>query len=83
LPSIIDNEYNSIIKSIEYATSKGRTETYLKKTPRKEVKDRLEREGYWFFSLGGSFECPMTFYGVSWKIEKPKKKWYHRLFLKC
>ena len=80
LPVIIDKEYNSIKKSIEYSTERGATETYLNKIPRKEVKDRLEHEGYWFLSFGGSLEFPIIVYGVSWKIEEPKKKWYHWLF---
>lgn len=80
LLSVIDKKYKSIIESIERATKEGRTNvTFGFLPPCKEVIERLENDGYWLYSIGDNWMCPKM-YGVSWKVEEPKKKWYHRLF---
>jgi hypothetical protein len=80
LPSVIDKKYKSIIESIERATKEGRTDVAFGFLPPcKEVIERLEQEGYWLYSIGDNWMFPKM-YGVSWKVQEPKKKWYHRLF---
>jgi len=82
LPSIIDGKYKSIMESIEWAIRNGRTDVALGFTPPcKDVIDRLEKEGYWFYSTGDDWMFPKI-YGISWKKEERKKKWYHKIFSK-
>jgi len=80
LPSVIDRKYKSIIESIDRATKEGKTNfTFGFTPPRKEVIEKLEKEGYWIYSIGDNWIYPKM-YGVSWEVVEPKIKWYQKIF---
>lgn len=83
LPSIINDEYESIIKRIAEASAKGKTDICFGfDMPNGRVVDRLRHDGFRFYSTGGDFMFP-AMYSLTWKREVKKvaeKRWYYRFF---
>ncbi len=72
-PSIIEKEYESIMEDIKSNANKGKFDMWLDKFPSIEVQNRLKEEGFWFYTIGGTFEVPFIFYGISWKKKEANK----------
>ena len=83
MPSIIDKEYDDIMKKIKLASENGETKIYLFDMPNGIVAEKLRRDGYEFYSTGSDHDCFMPFMDmriISWRKRIIKKKWYQKIF---
>lgn len=78
-PLVVADKYKSIMDSIERAVKMGRTDIVLGYAPpNQDIIDRLDKDGFWVYSIGDNWLLPKM-YGISWKKEERKKKWWQKL----
>lgn len=72
IPLILEDEYNSIIRSVKYAIEKGKTEVYLLRGyPDQKNMDRLTADGYSFFTINFNVMGCSLYFGeyITWEKE--------------
>lgn len=75
IPSILEDEYNSVMRSVEYGIESGVKEAYLLRGyPGRKNMDRLISEGYRFFTRRFNIMGYSLYFGeyITWEKEIKK-----------
>lgn len=82
LPSILEDEYNSVMRSVEYGIEKGVKEAYLLSGyPDQKNMDRLILEGYRFFTRRYNVMGYSLYFGeyITWEKEIKKNNLFSKI----
>lgn len=79
IPSILEDEYDSIIRSVKYGIEKGEKEAYLLRGyPNQKNMDRLIADGYRFFTRRYNIMGHFLYFGdyITWEKEIKKDNFF-------